>query len=338
VPEDRNEAIKKQLLKKRDDAARRKIPLAPGEMVDDAFARGSAAAGRWIKANSGALQWALLALVALGIAYGVYDRRTTRRAEEASAELMKAVVAEHGRVIGNRTTSSPEDDASDDPTPTFKSVDERREAALAAYRKVTAAYGTSGAGILARLGEAGILLDKRDYDGALAAYRDVRTTPLAAADLSVRGRAVEGSGLSLEGKNDLDGALKAFRELENTDTRGLKELGMYHQARILFGKGELEPAKELLKGARERLKTGAAAPASEPRPFGFLESQVDDLLRRIDPTAITATPARATPEDGRSMTPERLEQLKQQMQRQIEEQQRKKSAGQGSTPAPAGSP
>jgi len=334
VPEDRNASIKKQLLKKRDDAARRKIPLAPGEMVDDALARGTAGAGRWIKAHAGVLQWALLGAIVLGIGYGVYESRMAKRAEEASSALMKAVVAERGHIAGARNMSTPEDDP-DDATPTFKSVDERRDTALAAYRKVVSGYGSTGAGILARLGEAGLLLDKRDFDGALAAYRDVRASALATADVSVRGRALEGAGLAFEGKNDSDGALKSFRELENTDVRGLKELGQYHQARLLFAKGDLDKAKDLLKTARERLKSATTAP-SDPRPFGFLESQVDDLLRRIDPSAIAATPAAGPGDDARQLTPERLQQLQEQLQRKLKESQ--ESKGQGTVPPPAGKP
>ena len=87
----------------------------------------------------------------------------------------------------------------------------------------------------------------------------------------------KGSASRSKGKGDLDGALKAFRELENTDTRGLKELGMYHQARILFAKGDTDKPTELLKGARERLKGTASAsspgPLGESHPFQFFEAR-----------------------------------------------------------------
>lgn len=174
-----------------------------------------------------------------------------------------------------------------------------------------------------------MLLDKRDFDGALGAYRDVRSSPLAAADVSVRGRAIEGSGLALEGKSDVDGALKAYRELENTDVRGLKELGMYHQARLLYGRGDLDAAKDLLKAAREKLKSVTSTP-TDPRPFGFLESQVDDLLRRIDPSAITVTQPPA--DEAHGLTAEKIQELQQQLQRKLKESQ-----GQAPVPAPAGS-
>jgi predicted negative regulator of RcsB-dependent stress response len=348
VATDRNQNIKQQLLKKRDEAARRKIPLAPGEMVDDAVARGLSSAGRWLRSNFGALQWVFVGAVAVGVGYAVYDNRSIKRAEAASADLMKGTSSEGGRIVSG-TTSKGEGDNPDDPTPVFKSVEEKREAALASYRKVTTSHPGTGAAILARMGEAGILLDKREWDAALAAYNEVKSSALAAADVTVRGRAVEGVGLVLEGKKDTDGALKAFRELENTDTRGLKELGMYHQARILYGKGESEPAKELLKKARERLKSTeasskspAAPPGSESRPFSFLEGQIEDLLKRIDPAALAVEPPLPLPgaAPGKGATPENLKKLQEELARKLQEKAKKSPDDQGraGTPAPAGSP
>lgn len=352
---DRNQNVKQQLLKKRDEAARRKVPLAPGEMVDDALARGMSGASRWLRKNFGALQWVIIAGVAGGVGYWVYDSRSTNRAEAASADLLKGTLTERGRVVAG-TTSKNEDENPDDPTPVFKSVDERRDTALASYRKVTAAHPGTGAAILARMGEAGVLLDKRDWDGALAAYNEVKASPLAAADVTVRGRALEGVGLALEGKKDTEGAMKAFRELSNTDSRGLKELGMYHEARILFAKGDNDKAKELLKGARERLKSTESAakspvpmPGGESRPFSFLEGQIEDLLKRIDPKALAVEPSAALPGapgipgvgPGRpGGTPENLKALQEELQRKLQEKAKKSAddKGKASTPAPPGTP
>jgi len=345
VATDRNQNIKQQLLKKRDDAARRKVPLAPGEMVDDAVARGLSSASRWLRNNFGVLQWIIVAAIAAGIGYAVYDNRSIKRAEAASSELIKGTISEHGRVVAGSTTSKGEEENPDDPTPTFKSVEEKRETALASYRKVTSSYPGTGAAILARMGEAGVLLDKREWDPALAAYNEVKSSALAAADVTVRGRAIEGVGLVLEGKKDTDGALKAFRELENTDARGLKELGMYHQARILYGKGESDKAKELLKGARDRLKSAEASskpPGSESRPFSFLEGQIEDLLKRIDPAALAAEPSPPLPGagPGKSVTPENLKKLQEELARKLQEKAKKSNEDQerAGTPAPAGSP
>jgi predicted negative regulator of RcsB-dependent stress response len=347
VATDRNQNVKQQLLKKRDEAARRKVPLAPGEMVDDAVARGLSGGARWLKKNFGVLQWFIIAAIAGGIGYAVYDSRLTKRAEAASAELLKGTLTERGRVVAGTTSKNDEENA-DDPTPVFKSAEEKRETALASYRKVTTTYPGTGAAILARMGEAGVLLDKREWDNALAAYRDVKSSALAAADVAVRGRAIEGIGLALEGKKDTDGALKAFRELGNTDSKGLKELGMYHEARMLYAKGDTDKAKELLKGARERLKNTESSskaavpmPGGESRPFGFLEGQIEDLLKRIDPTALAAEPAMPTPgAGGKSVTPDNLKKIQEELQRKLQEKAKKPSGdpGRAGEPAPPGNP
>ena len=148
MAQDRNQDVKKQLLKKRETAARRKVPLAPGEMVDDAVARGLAGTSRWLKTNFATIQWVIVGLILLGIGYAVYDYRMVKRAEAASADLIQGTIAEKGRISGS-TASKPEEDVPDDPTPVFKSVDERRDTALASYRKVTSSYPGSGAAILA---------------------------------------------------------------------------------------------------------------------------------------------------------------------------------------------
>jgi hypothetical protein len=334
-PIDRNQAVKKQLLKKRDEAAARKVALAPGEMVDDALARGMVALGKWFKANVGLLQWVLLGAIALGIGYYFYDRSEIKKAEAASTDLMKGALDEQGRILSAEAKSDQQD--SDDPRPVFKSVDERRDTALASYRSVTSKYPGTGAAILARLGEGGVLLDQRNWDGAIAAYRDVKASKLAAVDATVRGRAIEGIGIALEAKKDADGALQAFRELENTDAAGLKELGMYHQARILAARDDKQKATDLLKTARDRLATAKTGEGTAQQPmYPFLQTQVDDLLRGLDPAAV---PAAAPPgRGGKQMTPEDLRRLQEQFQRKMKEAQEKSEQSKGAPPAPAPAP
>ena len=125
---------------------------------------------------------------------------------------------------------------------------------------------------------------------------------------------------------------------------------MYHQARILYAKGDTDKPKELLKSAREKIKSAnsgnPAGPMGELRPFAFLESQIDDLLRRIDPTAI---PASAPPGmggmppgmgDPSQMTPEKLQRLQEQLKRSMQDAKNKMpppAPVPAPAPAPAGS-
>jgi hypothetical protein len=110
----------------------------------------------------------------------------------------------------------------------------------------------------------------------------------------VRGRALEGIGFADEllaqtdaaGKDGhLDAALAAYKQLEQVDLKGFKELGQYHQARVLQAKGEKAKAIELLKDVEKRV----AEPGSE-HPFSYLEYVVEDRLRALDPTALPPKP------------------------------------------------
>ncbi|WP_437728649.1 tetratricopeptide repeat protein [Sorangium sp. So ce861] len=303
LPKDKNARAKELLARRREQAAgRRPVQLLPGEMVEDALSRMTTGAGRWIKKNFHVIQWGVLAaLVATG---GVlfYLSRTEKRDAVSTSALMSAVAADRGRVLAEDTRS--EEEKEFDVTRTFKSADERSDTALAAYNKVIDEHGGSGAALLAKLGQAGVMLDKKDYDRALEAYGAVVSSPLAGADPDVKGRAIEGIGFAREGKGDLDGALASFKELEAIDMKGYKELALYHQARIQLAKGDSEKAKELLKSAHEKLQ----APSTEGRSFQFLEAVVEEMLRKIDPAAVPPRAAFGGPK-GQTMTPEEIEQL-----------------------------
>ncbi len=277
--------------------------------------------GKWAKKNQ-SLVTAVIGVAVVGIAgaigYVAYERK---HEAEASVQLAKAIADERGRIGDPDKDDDP--DRPRDPTPMFKTTDERREAALTGYRAVESAYKGTGAAILARLAEGSLLLDKEDADGALGAYSDVSTTPLAKADGEVRGRALEGMGFAYELKADaagaggsadlLEKAGKEYRELENTDVPGFKELGMYHQARILQKQGQTPAAIEILKKLHERLHAG-----SDDHRFVYLEQVADDALRAIAPDAL---PPKQPAPGGRvrggknQLDPEQLKKLYEQLQR-----------------------
>ena len=161
-------------------------------------------------------------------------------------------------------------------------------------RQVESKYAGTGAAILARLSEGGLLLDQGDAKGALAAYDDVRAPSLAQADLEVRGRTQEGMGFADEllAQSDaankdkhLSDALDAYKALEQLDAKGFKELGMYHQARVLQAKGDKAKAIDLLKDVHKRVTE-----PGETHAFPYLEFVVDDRLRELDPTAVPPKP------------------------------------------------
>lgn len=274
-PRDRNAKVRESLARKKRSAEAAPTPLSAGEMVDDAFARAASASGKWLKNNAALVQALVVAAVLGGVGLVVYQWRATVSAEKSSSMLMAGVMADNAVVDPD---SKPAD--ADDRQVVFKTPEQRAGSAIAGYRQVIQGAPGTAAAILARLGEAGILLDQDKWDAAAAAYRDVKQSPLAAADPDVRGRAMEGVGFALEGKGDTDAAIKAFAEIESAQVKGFIELSLYHQARLLAKKGEKDKAVELIKKAEERLKssTGEVAPI-------FVKGMLGELHRKLDPAS-----------------------------------------------------
>jgi hypothetical protein len=249
---------------------------------------------KWIRENQSVFAGVVGAVViVLGSVVGWVYWQNQRNAQ-ASMLLGQALADEHGSV-----SAAAEDTDDDTPKaqlyPTFKSADEKRDAALAKYRAVTSKYGGTGAAILARLGEGALLLDAGDAKAAAAAYTEVRDSALAKADAEVRGRALEGLGFveELQARTDdqgrdahLDRALTEFKALEAVDVDGFKELGMYHQSRVYVAKGDKAKAIEVLKDLEKRISD-----SSQGHTFAYLDVVVADRLRALDPTALPPKPS-----------------------------------------------
>jgi predicted negative regulator of RcsB-dependent stress response len=284
----------------------------------------------WAKENQKTVQivGALIAAALLGIAGFLYFEH--KHEVEASTLLTKAVEDERGR-IGEPPKEDADNAAPVDPSPLFKTFDDRRESALKKYREVESRFPKTGAAILARLAEGSLLLDKHEADNAAAAFADVKASPLAAADQEVKGRALEGLGFAYELKAQttpaeapkyLDEAAKAYKELENTvDVRGFKELAMYHQARVAQNRGEKNKAKELLLSLKERLNKIEDNTSNVPQgpAYPYLREIAMDRLRELDPTAAPKTPMTA-PGGSPQLTPAQIRKM-------IEDAQKKQKSG-----------
>jgi tetratricopeptide (TPR) repeat protein len=271
--------------KKGGPAARQRIAdtggLDAGERVDDALSRATDRSFRWIKGHFNIVQWLIVGGVAAWIGWQIYSWRSDKTAAKASDALSEAVNADLGRV------GATEDDAEGrtiDSRRSFASEEEQLTAAKAAYEKVVAERPSAAAAGMAELGLAGVLYDQGKYDEAKKLFDQAATGDLAKLDPEARARAVEGSGLSLEGKGDQDGALKRFGELENLDVPGFRELALFHQARLLHRKGDNDGAKERLKKVVEKL--GKEKDSTALDSHGYLLDSARSLLERIDPKAV----------------------------------------------------
>ena len=329
---DRNRRLREEAMGKRKSRLdERRAPtrnLEAGEIVDDALARTTQAAGEWLKRNFNVVQWFIILGLVAWIGYAVYSYRAGRAAEKASAQLNAAIRAEEGRIGSDDSKPDPQTGIVDT-RPAFPTNADRLRAAERQYRAIAEGSSQSAASTLAKLGLASVLYDQGKYADAKAAYQAVKDSKLAGQDTNVKGRALEGIGMCLESQGDKDGAEKAFRELSNLDALGFGALGAYHQARLAVAANNPEKAKDLLKDAQKKLD--AAAEAAEAKkslgsPPGYLQQAVRDLLRQVDPSAISASPNALTseqlqelqeqmggPGDGKGMSSEKLQELLKQM-------------------------
>jgi len=351
-PKDRNKRVREQAARKMEEAKESAksranrigaTGLDAGEMVDDAVARGFAAFTKWIKTNRRAIEFGIVGLILAGGGYATWDWYSNKTREEASAALMLATINAAGIVEEKKDdkaepTPDEDKDKDADPRPRFESYQALQDEALRTYRVAAEDHGRSGAGILARLGEAGVLLERRDFDGAVQALNAVLATDLAKADESVRMAAKERMGMALEGKGDEAGALAAYAELADSNLDSYKNFGLYHQARLSFEKGKKDEAKEKLNKLKERLK---GTDAKDPGGNRYLLAQVDALMRSVDPNAEPLAPP-VTPGGGQ-ITPEQLMQL----QKELEKMRQNPPELEGTpapgapapgTPAPPGAP
>jgi hypothetical protein len=326
-------AASRRLAKIGEGTVKRPSPLGQAVVPEgDPLIERFRSAGTWIRQNRQTFGGLVtVAVLGVGGALGWIYWQDQRQAD-ASAVLAQAFADERGHV------STKEDEDEDDSKaglvlyPKFKSAAERRAAALAKVREVQAKYPRTGAAYLARLSEGGLLLDQGDAKGALAAFDDVKGSPLAQADAEVRGRALEGMGFAHELLSQTDAAAKdkhsndalaAYKQLEQISEKGFKELGMYHEARVQQDRGDKEKATELLKEAHKRISE------AEKSPFPYLQEVVDDRLRGLDPTAVPPKPKAPSGlggmggPNGLDMSDPRVQELL----RQFQQQQQQKGGG-----------
>jgi hypothetical protein len=255
----------------------------------DPLVRRAVHAGNWVQDHQQTVV-AMVVVALLGFGgFAGYQYWQDRRNGGASTVLAQAMIDEHGH-ISDKVDDDDDDTHAKPLYPTFKSAADRRDAALAKYRDVEAKYAGTGAALLAKLAEASILLDTGDAKGAAAAYDDVLGSPLARADAEVRGRALEGVGFAAEAlavtdgadkAKHLDDALATYKKLADVDMMGFRELGQYHQARVVQAQGDKAKAIELLKDVQKRI----SEPGEETQ-FSYLKFVVEDRLRDLDPTAL----------------------------------------------------
>jgi hypothetical protein len=293
---------------------KRAIPTAV-EAADPLIERTQRLA-EWARKNRNLVQGLIVAAVLAAIGGGIWYYYDLKRESEASAALAVAVADQRGR-LGD--PDQDDEEGIHDPTPVFRTDKDRRAAALGKYREVETKFKGTGAAWLARLGEGALLLDQRDADGAIAAFKDVAGSSLAQADPEIRGRVTENLGFAYELRaelhpdqrdKNLDEALAQYKQLESSDVFGFAQMAPYHEARCYEAKGDKKKALELLKKLRDDLMKNP-----DSRLFSDLKDITDDRIRALDPTALP--PKRAEIGPGGEITPEMLEKLPPELRNRI---------------------
>ncbi len=234
-------------------------------------------AGEWLSARRTSVFAAAAAVVlgGVGISYALQARDASRGAAAngvvQTAELANAEV---------RGPDAPADPPGLPPRRIRPQADHtaRARAVLAAAEQAVAAGVDLPTAPIAKL-QRGIAL----YD--LGRFAEARSTlePVVGASLAgLEGRALEVLGFCLEALNDLPGALRRFEELGRLEGDGWRDLGAYHQARVLRRQRQDDRAKDILRRLIERVERARPDDTAAAASRSVLE-QAKGLLHEIAP-------------------------------------------------------
>jgi hypothetical protein len=282
--------------------------LDAGEKVDDVFLRGTDAAGKFFNRYATWIQAAVVLGAASGMGYLIWNYRSDADEAKAGDRLGAALDTESARLAADTSPRTTQFGLTDT-RPEFADQAAKNQAALEKWRSLE--NGTPAEiAEFARLSEAGLLYDAREFTKAREKYEslDSSKVPIIAA------RATEGVVLSLEGEGKIDSALTALGALR--DLPGQADLASYHEARLTYAQGNRTQALETLQKLKTKLSKGVGPFDSRP----YLLGAVEDLEKTLNPR----------PEGpGSGLSPETLELLK----KQLEQMQQQGAPADGS-PAP----
>jgi tetratricopeptide (TPR) repeat protein len=269
------------------------IGLDTGEMVDDAVARGTDAAVRWLRRNFNVLQWIIVIGVAGWIAWEIYSWREARARAQSSDVLARGLHVQRGKIGDPSSAGDTDIRGFADTRPVFASADAQLAKAEAVFREAKETRPGKPIAVAAQLSLAGVLHDQGKHADARAAYEAILASPVGEKDPELRGRALEGLALVDEAEGKVDAAIKRYKELENADISGFTPLARYQHARLLSGKGDREGAIALLKKVRETTK-----PSSPMEMPSYVSQAALALLEELDPEGASESIAQKAVQDA----------------------------------------
>lgn len=289
------------------------------QLKESAIGQAATRAGEWANANQ-TIAWGAVAAIILALAgFATWNWYSRTQDEGAGALLAEAVEIARAEIVAEDEDADDEADEAEaadedaDAERTFPTAAARAEAALTAYRRVLTEFPRSSAAAWARLGEARMLAETGDADGARSAYeaaiRDFGDDPLVSL------RAYEGSGFTYEAAENWDEAREQYESIETLDEGRYHVVGAYHLARVLIATGDRLAAQTALEELIEEIEEATDGP--EP-PFPYILAQAQARLRELDPSSASGSdaPMLGGPEGGglpEGISPEVMEALRRAM-------------------------
>lgn len=252
---------------------------------EDAFQRGMKQAGRAAISKS----WLVLggmALAAGGIGLGVYLwRAQVDDAASATRVLAHAAAYENRAMIGDVEAIMGAIER-DPPSPIVKDEAERKAMAMQALDDVES-LGHEDTTLLADLMRASQALRDGDPQAALAQYDHFLSK--ASADHPMAFVAREGRGIALEASGDLEGALAAYQGVAPEAGLFYRDMGLYHQGRMLEALDRKDEAVAIYKQYIEEFPLTEGSLARE---------EVKDRMLELDPEGLAALGPQTDPDAG----------------------------------------
>ncbi len=270
-------AARRRKLREEERSAAASEGLDAGERVDDALVRGADASAKFLRDNFAWLQWIIIAGLAAGMGFLIYEYRKEVDGEKQGAKLASILATQFGRIAAADPVT-PSDRRLVDTRPEFESEAAKAKKAAEAWQALKDAK-TAELRLSAGLGRAGALYDLGQNAEARKAYEAVAGDTQSGLHPQLKGRALEGIGFTFEAEQKYEDAKKAFEKLGAVETDEFKHLRKFHIARIEYLLGNRDKAQEMLTELDAKLSEGAGPQG----PTDYVGAAVRDLLKTVDP-------------------------------------------------------
>jgi hypothetical protein len=270
------------------------------EPQEDAFQAGVKEVGRGAARRAPLVVIAAVVAVAVVIGVVVFYSRGQQSAAAATRLLADAASYESRAEVGDKELLAGK--SKHPPSPVVKDEAERAAAVDKALAGLAAQAPGSAVELDGLLLSAARLMREAKHAEAEAQYR--RFLDGAGAGHPLRWAAREGLAFAREAQDDLDGALAEFKTLAGEKGVFYRDMGLWHQGRVLERQGKKDEALAIYRQYIAEYPLGDPSIAqSEVRkrleeldPSAVASAQLEQPVQIVDPAGAPASPADAPAE------------------------------------------